>query len=134
MTPYKIFITRRIPEAGLALLRADADMDLEIYPKDQAIPRKELLRSVRGASAVLSLLTEKIDAELLDAAGPQLKIVANMAVGYDNIDLEACAAKGVLVANTPGVLTDAVAEHTIALMMSICRRVPESDRFTRSGK
>jgi D-3-phosphoglycerate dehydrogenase len=134
MTGRKIFVTRAIPESGLNLLRAEEGFDVTVFPKDRVISRKELLAGARGADAILSLLTEKIDGEVIDTAGPQLKVVANMAVGYDNIDLTACAAKNVVVANTPGVLTDAVAEHTFALMTAICRRIPESDRFTRAGK
>jgi glyoxylate reductase len=129
-----VFVTRRIPDAGLALLRARKDLALRVFPKDRRISRKELLAGVRGASAILSLLTERIDAEVMDAAGPQLKIVANYAVGYDNIDLAAAKKRGILVANTPGALTEAVAEHTFALMMAIARRIPESDRYVRSGK
>lgn len=130
----KIFVTRPIHDAGLTLLRARPDIDLAVFPKDRAVKRRELLRGVRGATAILSLLTEKIDAEVMDAAGPGLKIIANMAVGFDNVDLEAAKQRNVLVTNTPGVPTDAVAEHTFALMMAICRRIPESDRFTRAGK
>lgn len=135
MPPKKrVFVTRRIPEAGLELLRVRKDVELTVYGKDTAIPRASLLKGVKGADAVLSLLTERIDDELLDAAGPQLRIVSNMAVGFDNVDIPACAKRGVMVSNTPGVLTDAVAEHAFALMLAICRRIPESDRFLRAGK
>jgi glyoxylate reductase len=133
-TPFKVFVTRRLPDAGLDLLRARKDIELRVFEKDRVITRKELLAGVKGRHAVLALLTEKIDAELMDAAGPQLKLVSNYAVGFDNIDLDAAAERNVVVTNTPGVLTDAVAEHAVALMMSVCRRVPESDRFTRAGK
>jgi len=130
----RIFVTRRIPDAGLAMLRARKDVKLTVYPKDRVIPRKELLAGAKGATAILSLLTDRIDDALLDAAGKQLRIVSNYAVGVDNIDLAACAKRGVLVANTPGVLSNAVAEHTFALMMSVARRIPESDKFIRAGK
>jgi len=129
-----VFVTRRIPEAGLALLKSRKDLTVRIYPGDRAIPRTELLKGVKGATAVLSLLTDKIDAKVLDTAGKQLKIVSNYAVGYDNLDLTALEERGVLATNTPGVLTDAVAEHAIALMFAAARRIPESDRFTRTGK
>lgn len=132
--PSKIFVTRRIPAAGIDLLRARPDVELVVHDDDKAIGRQALLDGVRGASGIFALLTEHIDDEVLDAAGPSLKVVANMAVGFDNIDLVACAARGVTVANTPGVLNDAVAEHTFALMMAVCRRICESDRFTRAGK
>lgn len=132
--PKRVFVTRRIPEAGLALLRARKDVRMTLFPKDRAISRTELLKGVKGTDALLCLLTEKIDKGVLDAAGPQLKLVSNFAVGFDNVDVPACAARGVMVTNTPGVLTDAVAEHAFALMMAICRRVPESERFLRAGK
>jgi glyoxylate reductase len=130
----RVFVSRRIPEAGLELLRARKDVKMTLFPKDRAISRAELLKGVKGMDALLCLLTEKIDKGVLDAAGPQLKLVSNYAVGYDNVDVPTCASRGVMVTNTPGVLTDAVAEHAFALMMAICRRVPESDRFTRAGK
>lgn len=131
---FKVFVTRRIPDAGLDMLKKQKDIRLKVFPHNRRITRKEFLDNVRGIDALLSLLTERIDAKLLDAAGPRLKVVANFAVGYDNIDVKACEERGVTVANTPGVLTSAVAEHTFALMMSIMRRIPESDRFTRAGK
>jgi glyoxylate reductase len=129
-----VFVTRRIPDAGLGLLKARKDIALSVHGKDRVISRKELLEGVKGADAVLAMLTERIDDELLDAAGPGLKIVSNLAVGYDNIDVKACTGRGVMVTNTPGVLTDAVAEHAFALIMAVCRRIPESDRFVRAGK
>jgi len=132
--PHKVLVTRVIPEAGLKLLQRRKDIKLDIYREDRVMPRRELLRRAKGCSAILSLLTDPIDEEVLDAAGPDLKVVANFAVGYDNIDVPACADRGITVANTPGVLTDAVAEHAIALITSLARRVPESDRFTRAGK
>ncbi len=130
----KVFVTREIPEFGLNMLKKRKDIKLDVYKKDRAIPRQELLKRVEGCSAILSLLTDQIDEEVLDAAGSKLEVVANYAVGYDNIDILACADRGITVTNTPGVLTDAVAEHTIALITSLARRVPESDRFTRAGK
>lgn len=132
--PKRVFVTRRIPEAGLSLLRARKDVRVTLFPKDRGISRTELLKGVKGIDALLCLLTEKIDKGVLDAAGPQLKLVSNYAVGFDNVNVPACASRGVMVTNTPGVLTDAVSEHAFALMMAICRRVPESDRFTRAGK
>ena len=131
---FKVFVTRRIPDAGLNMLKKNKSIQLKVFPHDRRITRTELLKSVKGIDALLPLLTERIDGKLLDAAGAQLKVVANLAVGYDNIDVNACAQRDVLVANTPGVLTDAVAEHTFALMMSIMRRISESDRYTRAGK
>jgi len=134
MPKFKVFVTRLIPEAGLALLKKRKDISLSVYPKNRVISQKELLAGVMGTDAILCLLTDKIDASLLDAAGPQLKVVANYAVGYDNIDLAACTKRGVKVANTPGVLSNAVAEHTFALMMAVTRRIAEADKFIRAGK
>lgn len=129
----KIFVTRPIPEAGLDLLRKYYP-DFEMNKEDRVLSREELLERVKGAHGLLTLLTEKIDAELMDAAGPQLKVVANMAVGYDNIDVEAATARGILVTNTPGVLTHATADHAWALLFAVARRIPEAERFLRSGK
>jgi glyoxylate reductase len=128
----KVFITRKIPDEGLKLL--EGKVDLEVWEEDRVIPREELLKRVKGVDVLLPLLTDKIDAEVMDAAGSQLKAIANYAVGYDNIDVKAATERKIYVANTPGVLTEAVAEHTFALLLSIARRIPESDRFTRAGK
>lgn len=129
----KVFITRRIPEVGEKLLR-EAGFDVEVSDLDGAVSRETLLAKVKGVDAVLSLLTDKIDGELMDAAGSQLKIVANYAVGYDNIDLEAARARKIIITNTPDVLTESVAEHAIALMFAIARKIVESDQFIRDGK
>ncbi|MDO8505780.1 MAG: D-glycerate dehydrogenase [bacterium] len=129
----RVFITRLIPDQGIKMLK-EKGYKISIYPKDQIIPRKDLLKGVKGADAILCDLTEKIDAELLNAAGPQLKIVANYAVGVDNIDLVECEKRKIYATNTPGILTQAVAEHTIALMFAVARRICEADRFTREGK
>lgn len=129
----RIFVTRPIPEAGLELLRK-AYPEFEMNEDDRVLTREELLERVRGADGLLTLLTEKIDGELMDAAGSQLNVVANMAVGFDNIDVEAATKRGILVTNTPGVLTDATAEFTWALLFAVARRVPESEEFLRAGK
>lgn len=129
----KIFVTRKIPRAGLDLLKA-AGHQVKLHAGSSAISRKGLLAGAKGAHAILSLLTDKIDAAVFAAAGPQLKIVANYAVGYDNFDLAAFKKAGVLAANTPGVLNGAVAEHAVALMFAAAKRIAEADRFTRAGK
>lgn len=131
---FKILLTRAIPEAGLNLLRSRQDIELIVSPQDAIIPRKKLLATIKGCHGILPMLTDKMDAELFDAAGPQLKIVANYAVGYDNIDLKEAAKRGILIANTPGVLSNAVAEHTFALLLTAAKRITEADRFTRAGK
>jgi glyoxylate reductase len=129
----KIFITRKIPDAGLKLLRKSRHKVL-VWPEDRVIPRDILLKRISGCDAVLTMLTERVDARFIGAAGKNLKIVANMAVGFDNFDMKALADNRVMATNTPGVLTEAVAEHTFALLMAIARRVTESERFLRAGK
>ncbi len=127
-------MTRNIPDPGIPLLKK-AGFDVEVYEKDQIIPTKELLKRIKGKDAVLSLLTDVIDENFFKAAGDQLQIVANYAVGFNNIDLEAAKAAGVMVTNTPGkLLTDSVAEHALALMLALTKRIPESDAFTRADK
>jgi glyoxylate reductase len=129
----KIFVTQLIPKAGLEILHR-AYPEYCINPEERVLTRPELLDKVKGADALFTLLTDKIDGEVLDAAGPQLKIVANMAVGFDNVDVPAATQRGVMVTNTPGVLTDATADHAWALLFAIARRVPESEKFLRAGR
>ena len=129
----KIFVTRKIPEAGINLLK-EKGYEVEVSDFDGVLPREQLLGKIKGADAVLALLTDKINAEFFDAAGPQLKIVANYAVGYDNIDLPEAKKRGIIVTNTPDVLTESVAEHAIALMFALAHRIVESDQFMRDGK
>ncbi|MCR4278344.1 MAG: D-glycerate dehydrogenase [bacterium] len=129
-----IFVTRAIPESGIKELKKKG-YTVTIYPKDQKIPRKELLRGVQGADAILSLLTEKIDDDVFESAGAQLKMVANYAVGFDNIDLKSAKKRGIIVTNTPSAkVSEAVAEHAIALMFGLAHRIVEADDFTRAGK
>jgi lactate dehydrogenase-like 2-hydroxyacid dehydrogenase len=129
----KVFVTRVIPKVGLEVLKK-AGHRVSVWPQDRVIPRKDLLRRVKGCDALLTMLTDKIDEEIILAAGPQLKIVANYAVGYDNFDLAALKARRIAAANTPGVLNGAVSEHAFALMLAIAKRIPEADKFTRAGK
>ena len=129
----KVFVTRQIPDAGIKLMK-EAGFEVEISDFDGVLPREQLLAKVKRADAILSLLTDKIDAEVMDAAGPQLKIVANYAVGYDNIDVKTLTERGVIVTNTPDVLTESVAEHAIALIFALAHRIVESDQFMREGK
>ena len=107
--------------------------DAEYWTGDGRPPRAEVLKRVAGKDALIPLLTERVDNELLDAAGPSLRIVANVAVGYDNIDLPVCTARGVAVTNTPGVLDETTADLAWALLMAVARRVVEGDRLARSG-
>lgn len=129
---HRVVVTRKIPEAGLRML--EGKFDLHVSPHDRVMKREELLHFVKGADGILALLTDKIDAAVLKAAGKQLRIVANYAVGFDNIDLPAAKKQKVTITNTPGVLTESVAEHAFALMMSVARRIVESDAYLRRGK
>ena len=132
---YKVFVTRDIPDEGIKMLKKEKRIDLEVYEKDKKIPRTELLRRVKGKDIILSILTEKMDKEVFDAAGPQLKMIANYAVGFNNVDLKEAAKRNIVVTNAPGPeISESVAEHTIALILALTHRIVESDRFTRAGK
>jgi lactate dehydrogenase-like 2-hydroxyacid dehydrogenase len=126
-----VFVTRHIPEAGLRIVRDACAMDL--WEGDMPPPRKILLEKVVGCDGLLCLLTEKIDAEIMDA-GKSLRVISQMAVGVDNIDLTAAAARGIPVGHTPGVLTDATADLTFALLMTAARRIPEGIEYIRAEK
>ena len=128
----RVFVTRPIPEAGLAEVRAEADVDL--WPEELPPPRAVLLERVQGIDGLLSLLTDRIDVEVLDAAGPGLRVVSNFAVGYDNIDVAACRARGISVGNTPGVLTETSADLAFALLMAVARRLPEGYDLVRHDR
>jgi glyoxylate reductase len=128
----RVFVTRRIPESGIVLLR-ERGFAVEISDADGVLPRETLLQKVKGAEGLLSLLTDRIDAELMDAAGPQLRVIGQFAVGFDNIDLRAAAERRITVTNTPGVLTEATAELAVALMYAVARRIVEADRYMREG-
>lgn len=129
----KVVVTRRIPDVGIELLK-DSGFEVVVSQKEGVLTRDELKEFVKGADAILSLLTDKIDAEILESVGPQLKIVANYAVGYDNLKLDDLKAKNIIATNTPGVLTETVAEHTIGLLFAIAQNIPQADKFTREGK
>lgn len=129
-----VYVTRIIPEAGITMLK-NAGLEVTVNPEDRVLGKDELIAQLKEKEydAVLCLLTDQIDASVFEAA-PNAKIFSNYAVGFNNINLDDAKAKGVLITNTPGVLTDTVAEHTVALMLSITSRIPEADRFTRAGK
>jgi len=116
------------------MAKLEAATTVDLYVGSTAISREELLKRVKGVDAIICLLTEPIDAAVLDAAGPQLKIVANVAVGYNNIDVPACRARGVAATNTPDVLTNACADFTWGLILAITRRLGEGERVVRAGK
>lgn len=132
MTRQKVFVTRLIRDAGLTLVREFCDA--EVW--DGAMPptREVLLEKVRGVDGLLCMLTDRIDGELLDAAGPQLKVVSTHAVGFDNIVVPDATARGIPVGNTPGILTDATADITFALLLAAARRITEAERYIRDGK
>jgi glyoxylate reductase len=125
-----VYVTRRIPEVALEKLRGLCEVRL--WEEDRPTPREILLREAAEADAILSILTERIDDELMDAA-PRLKVVSNCAVGYDNIDVPAATARKLPIGNTPGVLTETTADLAFALMLSAARRMPEGERYVRAG-
>lgn len=132
---FNVFITRAIPDEGIKQLKKNKQLNIEIYEQDKKIPRSVLKKRVKGAHIILSILTENMDAEIMDAAGPQLKMIANYAVGFNNIDLDAAKERGIVVTNAPNdQISESVAEHTIALMMALAKRIVETDAFTRAGK
>ncbi len=126
----KIYVTRRIPDAGIKLLEGH---EVDVYEGSTPIPRKLLAEKVADADALIPLLSDQIDAELMEAA-PKLKVIANYAVGYDNVDIDAATKRGIVVTNTPDVLTDATAELAWALLFAAARRIGEAERFTRAGR
>ncbi|MEA3124135.1 MAG: glyoxylate reductase [Caballeronia sp.] len=132
MSKSSVYVTRMIPQQTIDTLREHHDV--EVNPHDRALSKEELLQAVRGRDAVISLLTDTIGGEVLDAAGPQCRIVANYAVGFNNFDLDAATARGVIMTNTPGVLDDATATHAWALLLATARRISESERYVRAGK
>jgi len=131
MSRPNVLVTRPIMDEPLARLRERCDVT--VHENAFGIPRDELLQVVAGRDALITMLTERVDAELLAAAGPQLKIVANHAVGFDNVDVPACTAAGVLATNTPDVLTETTADTAFALLLAAARRIGEGERFLRAG-
>ncbi|NPV65995.1 MAG: D-glycerate dehydrogenase [Anaerolineae bacterium] len=131
MTRPRVFITRVIPEEGLALLR-DACM-IDLWEDELPPPYDILQRRTAEADGLLCLLSDRIDAALLEAA-PRLRVISQMAVGYDNIDIAACTAHGLPVGHTPGVLTETTADFAFALLMAAARRIPEAERYARAGR
>ena len=128
----RILVTRRLPEGAMQLL--NEHFAVECNPHDRALSRTELLEGVRGKDGILPLPTDRIDDELLEAAGPQLKIVANCAVGYNNIDVAACTRHKIPATNTPGVLTDTTADLAMALVLAVARSLVPADTYVRTGK
>ncbi len=127
-----VFVARQIPQPALDRLR-QAGIQFDVYPVDQVIPRDVLLQEVKGRDGILPILTDTIDEKVMEQAD-QLKIIANYAVGFNNVDVEAATRRGIAVTNTPGVLTDATADLTWTLLFSTARKVVESDAYLRAGK
>ncbi len=132
MSKPSVYVTRLIPQENIDALRER--FDVEVNAEDRALSPAELIEKVRGRSAVVSLLTDNITGEVLDAAGPQCRIFANYAVGYNNFDLAAATQRNVILTNTPGVLDDATATHTFTLLLAVARRIAEADKFVRAGE
>ena len=126
-----VYVTRRLPQKALDMIAAECDM--QINPYDRVMTRQELEEAIKEVDGMLCLLTDSIDSSLLDL-NPNLKVLANYAVGYNNIDVAACTERRIAVSNTPGVLTETSADLAWSLIMSVARRIVEADRFTREGK
>jgi glyoxylate reductase len=132
MSKPKVFVTRLIPGPGLEMIQEAAQM--EVWQEELPPTYEVLQEKIRGLDGLLCLLTDQIDRELIRSAGDSLKVISQMAVGYDNIDIETATELGIPVGHTPGVLTDATADFAWALLMSAARRVVEADKFTREGR
>lgn len=126
-----VFVTRKIPQVGLDMLKEASDV--VVSPHDRVLSKNELIQGVEGVHGLLCLLTDEITADVMDAS-PNLKVISNYAVGYNNVDVAAATERGILVTNTPGVLTDATADLAWTLVMSVSRRVVEGDALTRAGE
>jgi len=130
-TGMNVFVTREIPAAGLNKVRESCNA--EIWDEQLPPARDVLLEKIAGCDGLLTLLTEKVDAEFMDAAGPQLKVISNFAVGFNNIDVDEATRRGIRVGNTPGVLTDATADMAFSLLISAARRIVEAQDYVRAG-
>src|SRR5712664_2478458 len=131
MSNPRVFVTRRLPGNALPVLAARTQMDL--WPEEMPPPREEMIRHARECEGLLTLVTDPVNRELLEEA-PKLRVVSNMAVGYDNIVVKACTERGIAVGNTPGVLTDATADMAFCLLIAAARRVVEGHAYTLAGK
>ncbi|KAG6928907.1 glyoxylate and hydroxypyruvate reductase, partial [Chelydra serpentina] len=129
----RIYVTRRIPPRGMKILRQSGLCNIEQWDSDEPVPRSELLEKVAGIRGLYCLLTEKIDAKVLDAAGPSLRVVSTMSVGYDHVSLEELKKRGIRLGYTPDVLTEAVAELTVALLLATSRRLLEAVDEAKNG-
>ncbi len=128
----KIFVTREIPEAGIRLLKKKG-FEVSVYKKDQPIPKNELKKAIKNCDGLISMLSDKIDKEVIDSM-KNCKVVANYAVGFNNIDVDYAKSKGIVVTNTPDVLTDSTADLTMALVLACARKISESEKLVRDKK
>jgi glyoxylate reductase len=128
----KIYVTRTLPDEATRMLRAK--FEIEVWPDELPPPKSLLIEKVATVDGLICLLTEQIDKEVIDAAGPQLRGISQIAVGYNNIDVKAATEKGIYVTNTPGVLTETTADFAFTLLMAAARRVAEADRYVKAGK
>ncbi|MCX7806871.1 MAG: hypothetical protein N3A38_17040, partial [Planctomycetota bacterium] len=133
MAGFEVYVTRRIPDAGLEVLRRELG-GFEINPHDRALSREELIGACRGRDGILCLLTDRFDREVLGALAPRCRVISNYAAGTDNIAVEEAAALGIAVTNTPGVLTETTADLAWALLLAAARRIGEAERFVRAGR
>jgi len=131
MAKPKVYVTRELPERGMKIIREN--FDVEVWPEYGPPPKEEIIEKAKDVDALVTLLSDKIDVEVFDSA-PKLKIVAQMAVGFDNIDVNEATKRGIYVTNTPGVLTETTADFAWALLMAVARRVVEADKYVRSGR
>ena len=131
MPKLKIYVTRQLPERGVKIMKKY--FDTEVWPEYAPPPKKTIIEKAKNVDALSTLLSDKIDAEVFDAA-PKLKIVSQMAVGFDNIDLQEATKRGIYITNTPEVLTDTTADFAWALLMAVARRVVEADKYVRTGQ
>ncbi|XP_004545458.1 glyoxylate reductase/hydroxypyruvate reductase [Maylandia zebra] len=129
----KVFITRRIPQEGLKILSAAGVCEVSQWDSDEPVPRADLLKGIQGAHGLLCLLSDKIDAEVLEAAGPNLKVISTLSVGFDHLAIDEIKKRGIRVGYTPDVLTDATAELTVALLLATARRLPEGVEEVKNG-
>ncbi|XP_063311397.1 glyoxylate reductase/hydroxypyruvate reductase [Pelobates fuscus] len=129
----KVFVTRRLPPEGQKLLSQVDTCSVQQWDSDEPIPRDELIKGVVGAHGILCVLSDKIDREVLDTAGPNLKVISTLSVGFDHLSLDEIKKRGIRVGYTPDVLTDATAELTVALLLATCRRLPEAIEEVKNG-
>lgn len=134
MNRNSVFVTRLLPKKAMDMILNTAGLGPDIWEGDLPPPRDVLLEKVRGMTGLLCLITERIDDELLEAAGPQLKVISQVAVGVDNIDIKACTRRGIPVGNTPGVLTEATADLTVALLLATARQVVRAAEAVKAGR